>query len=133
MAKILFDIYSFYLFKHINRQYPTVTVTWRKHTTRTFISVYCCLQNKSYNRSFFTEHQCMIAAPLTLLVMILVESRSLLGNMILLGASVSDEGGRPDSRFSLLSLVVSELRRPLLGRGGGVTCPSLSSSLLPEM
>ena len=92
---------------------------------------------QALQQKLFTEYRCMIAyyivATLTLLVMILVESRSLLGNMMLLGASVSDEGGRPDSRFSLLSLVVSELRRPLLGRGGGVTCPSLSSSLLPEM
>lgn len=51
---------------------------------------------------------------------------------MLLGASVRDEGGKPASKFSLLSLVVSELRRPLLGRGGGVICPSLSSSLLPK-
>lgn len=50
---------------------------------------------------------------------------------MLLGASVRDARGGPGNIFSLI--LASELSLPLLGMGGGVQCPSLSSSsLLPS-
>lgn len=49
-----------------------------------------------------------------------MESRIWGGKIMLLGASVRAELGRPVNMFSLLSAVVSELSLLLLGKGGGV-------------